>query len=107
MATEQNREEAEQQMTRLPFRAWKEKVEEQYLKIREHAETYPYVWASYIFVYGGLALWATYRWRKLRRTEDRVRGLQERLRKLVDAEESANSAAPSIEKAKPDKHSKQ
>ncbi|KAL0387878.1 UNVERIFIED_CONTAM: hypothetical protein Sradi_2669600 [Sesamum radiatum] len=32
-------------------------------------------------------------WRKLRRTEDRVRALQERLRKLVEVEKSPNSAA--------------
>ncbi|CAK9167266.1 unnamed protein product [Ilex paraguariensis] len=68
-------------------------VEEQYQKIKQNAETYPYVWGSYIVVYGGFALWTTYRWRKLRKTEDRVRALQERLRKLVEAEESASSAA--------------
>ncbi|RYR53997.1 hypothetical protein Ahy_A06g029255 [Arachis hypogaea] len=66
-------------------------LEKQYLKIKEHAETYPYVWASYIVVYGGFGLWAAYRWRKLRKTEDRVRNLQEKLRKLVEAEESATS----------------
>ncbi|KAJ1438982.1 hypothetical protein SESBI_02757 [Sesbania bispinosa] len=70
----------------------KDSLERQYQKIKEHAETYPYVWASYIVVYGGFALWTAYRWRKLRKTEDRVRTLQERLRKLVEAEESANSA---------------
>ncbi|KAK7338930.1 hypothetical protein VNO77_19564 [Canavalia gladiata] len=69
----------------------KDSLEKQYLKIKEHAETYPYVWASYIVVYGGFALWTAYRWRKLRKTEDRVRTLQERLRKLVEEEESAKS----------------
>ncbi|CAL0304519.1 unnamed protein product [Lupinus luteus] len=34
----------------------KDSVEKRYLKIKEHAETYPYVWASYIVVYGGFAL---------------------------------------------------
>ncbi|KAK3225343.1 hypothetical protein Dsin_005205 [Dipteronia sinensis] len=29
-------------------------VEEQYRKIKDNAETYPYVWGSYIVVYGGL-----------------------------------------------------
>ncbi|KAI3445100.1 hypothetical protein Pfo_001765 [Paulownia fortunei] len=72
---------------------WGGKIEEQYRKIKEHAETYPYVWGSYILVYGGFGLWLTYRWRKLRRTEDRVRVLQERLRKLVETEQSTNSAA--------------
>ncbi|KAK7395375.1 hypothetical protein VNO78_15927 [Psophocarpus tetragonolobus] len=69
----------------------KDKLEKQYLKVKEHAETYPYVWASYIVVYGGFALWTTYRWRKLRKTEDRVRTLQERLRKRYEAEESSSS----------------
>lgn len=71
---------------------WGGKIEEQYRKLKEHAETYPYVWGSYILVYGGLGLWLTYRWRKLRRTEDRVRVLQERLRKLVEVEKPPNSA---------------
>ncbi|XP_010269689.1 PREDICTED: uncharacterized protein LOC104606278 [Nelumbo nucifera] len=95
MATEQKGEAKEQQTTKLPPTDWKGKVEEQYRKIREHAETYPYVWASYIVVYGGLAVWTTYRWRKLRKTEDRVRTLQGKLRKLVEAEESANASATS------------
>ncbi|KAK7255947.1 hypothetical protein RIF29_29376 [Crotalaria pallida] len=69
----------------------KDSLEKQYLKMKEHAETYPYVWASYIVVYGGFALWTGYRWRKLRKTETRVRTLQERLRKLVEAEEAATS----------------
>ncbi|KAA8531256.1 hypothetical protein F0562_005965 [Nyssa sinensis] len=43
---------------------------------------------------------ASQRWRKLRKTEDRVRVLQERLRKLVEAEESASTAA-AIDKAPP------
>ncbi|KAK7847011.1 hypothetical protein CFP56_007179 [Quercus suber] len=29
-------------------------------KIKENALTYPYVWPSYIVVYGGFALWTTY-----------------------------------------------
>ncbi|GMN57026.1 hypothetical protein TIFTF001_026152 [Ficus carica] len=79
---------------------WSGMLEEQYRKIKENAETYPYVWASYIVVYGGFAVWTTYRWRKLRKTENRVRILQERLRKLHEAEESSSSAA-SVEKARP------
>ncbi|MED6209734.1 hypothetical protein PIB30_057648 [Stylosanthes scabra] len=71
-------------------------LEKQYLKIKEHAETYPYVWASYIVVYGGLGLWTAYRWRKLRKTEDRVRNLQAHLRKLVEAEESATSTSTKV-----------
>ncbi|CAK8564437.1 unnamed protein product [Lathyrus sativus] len=67
-------------------------LEQRYQKIKEHAEAYPYVWASYIVVYGGFGLWTTYRWRKLRRTEDSVRKLQQRLRELVEAEQPATSA---------------
>lgn len=93
--------EGEDQQTASPQNvSWRGMLEGQYQKIRENAETYPYVWASYIVVYGGFALWTTYRWRKLRRTEDRVRALQDRLRKLVDAEESTNSAA-SVKKVQP------
>ncbi|OMO96730.1 hypothetical protein COLO4_15118 [Corchorus olitorius] len=36
-----------------------------------------------------------YRWRKLRKIEDKVRALQERLCKLVENEESTNSATSS------------
>lgn len=66
-------------------------IEHHYRRLKENAETYPYVWASYAVVYVGFGLWTTYRWRKLRRTEDRVRVLQARLHKLVEAEESATS----------------
>lgn len=74
-------------------------LEEQWQKTKEHAETYPYVWGSYILVYGGLGAYLAWRWTKLRRTEDRVRILQDRLRKLAAAEESqaasgSASAAP-------------
>ncbi|CAN6838776.1 unnamed protein product [Brassica oleracea] len=70
-------------------------IEEQYKKLRDHAEAYPYVWGSYTVVYGGLFLWTAYRWRKLRRTEDRVRGLQTKLRKLVQDEQAAVTASKS------------
>lgn len=68
-------------------------VEHHYRRLKENAETYPYVWASYAVVYVGFGLWTTYRWRKLRRTEDRVRVLQARLQKLVEADESATLKA--------------
>lgn len=68
------------------------RVEKQWLEIKEHAETYPYVWGSYILVYGGLGAYMAYGWRKLRRTEDRVRILQRRLRVFVEAEESASAS---------------
>ncbi|AED91367.1 hypothetical protein AtNW77_Chr5g0092631 [Arabidopsis thaliana] len=72
-------------------------IEEQYKKLRDHAEAYPYVWGSYTVVYGGLFLWTAYRWRKLRRTEDRVRGLQTKLRKLVENEQAAVTASKSAQ----------
>ncbi|XP_057966329.1 uncharacterized protein LOC131156560 [Malania oleifera] len=99
--------EEEEHPTSPPAVGWIGSIEEQYRKIKEHAETYPYVWASYIVVYGGFGLWTTYRWRKLRKTEDRVRALQERLRKLAEAEDSASSTAsagkalPSADKSPP------
>uniref|UniRef100_A0A2N9ER99 Uncharacterized protein n=1 Tax=Fagus sylvatica TaxID=28930 RepID=A0A2N9ER99_FAGSY len=99
MATQPNGEEDEQ-ATGAPALGLRAKVEEQYRKIKEDAETYPYVWASYIVVYGGFSLWSIYRWRKLRKTEDRVRVLQARLRKIVEAEESTNSST-SVKKAPP------
>ncbi|XP_015579577.2 uncharacterized protein LOC107261873 [Ricinus communis] len=100
MASEHDGEKAEQSTN---LQGFTEMVVEQYQKIKENAETYPYVWGSYIVVYGGFALWTTYRWRKLRKTEDRVRALQERLRKLVDSQESASTTTqkipPSIDKS--------
>ncbi|CAN6874207.1 unnamed protein product [Brassica oleracea var. botrytis] len=75
-------------------------IEEQYKKLRDHAEAYPYVWGSYTVVYGGLFLWTAYRWRKLRRTEDRVRGLQTKLRKLVQDEQAAAvTSSKSVDKS--------
>lgn len=72
------------------------KLREQWRSTKEHAETYPYVWGSYILVYGGLGAYITWRWCKLRRTEDRIRALQARLRQLAAAEESqaASAATP-------------
>ncbi|RRT55632.1 hypothetical protein B296_00048300 [Ensete ventricosum] len=81
---------------------WQGRVEDEWRRIKENAETYPYVWGSYILVYGGLSAYLAYRWRKLRRTEDRVRSLRERLRTLVEADDSAaaagtpGSAAPTM-----------
>lgn len=94
MATEGKGEENQQPAPGPSAVGWKGKIEEQYQKVKTNAETYPYVWGSYIVVYGGFGLWLTYRWRKLRKTEDRVRVLQARLRKLVEAEE--NSATSTV-----------
>ncbi|GLU06725.1 hypothetical protein SLE2022_237260 [Rubroshorea leprosula] len=98
MASQPEGEKSEQTVS-VPEAGLGEMIQERYRKIKEHAETYPYVWASYIVVYGGFGLWTAYRWRKLRKTEDRVRALQERLRKLVE-EESANPTTP-VQKAPP------
>lgn len=96
MASEQN-EGAEQATNNTPaVVSWTGMIEERYKKMKAHAEAYPYVWGSYLVVYGGFGLWFTYRWRRLRRTEDRVRGLQKRLRELVEAEEK--QSLPSADK---------
>ncbi|XP_071689237.1 uncharacterized protein [Rutidosis leptorrhynchoides] len=71
------------------------KILEQYRKAKENAEAYPYVWGSYLIVYGGFGLWVAYRYKKLRNTEDRVRALQERLRILRQEREPKSSAAAS------------
>ncbi|KAH7862913.1 hypothetical protein Vadar_011038 [Vaccinium darrowii] len=81
----------DQQPPNSPAVGWTGTIEQQYRKIKENAEAYPYVWGSYIVVYGGFGLWLSYRWRKLRRTEDRVRVLQERLRKIVESKQSTGS----------------
>ncbi|KAL0535798.1 hypothetical protein IC582_024723 [Cucumis melo] len=75
------------------------KLVHKYREIKENAEKYPYVWGSYIIVYGGMFLWAGYRWRKLRKTEDRVRILQEKLRQHYEAEKSSiKQSANSVDK---------
>ncbi|KVI11801.1 hypothetical protein Ccrd_009781 [Cynara cardunculus var. scolymus] len=68
-------------------------IYEQYCKAKENAEAYPYVWASYLIVYGGFGLWVSYRYRKLCKTEDRVKALQEKLRKLRQEREPGSSTA--------------
>ncbi|KAL5581992.1 hypothetical protein UlMin_014434 [Ulmus minor] len=106
MESETKREE-DQQTTSVQNVGLRGMLEEQYRKAKENAETYPYVWASYIVVYGGFGLWTAYRWRKLRKTEDRVRAKQEILRKLVEAEESAkSSSSSSVNKPPAEKTSK-
>uniref|UniRef100_A0A2P2IV70 Transmembrane protein n=1 Tax=Rhizophora mucronata TaxID=61149 RepID=A0A2P2IV70_RHIMU len=86
MASEQTGD----QQAPSPPSGFSEMVLERYRKIKEHAETYPSVWASYIAVYGGFGLWFIYRWTKLRRTEDRVRAIHQSLR---EKRERANSAS--------------
>lgn len=93
MATEQKAEGTEQTSSSDPAIGFVGNIEAKYRELKEHAEAYPYVWGSYMVVYGGFGMWFAYRWRKLRRTESRVRGLQERLRQLAQTEESANSSS--------------
>lgn len=93
MATEPKAEGNEHTNSGDPVAGFVGKLEAKYRELKDHAETYPYVWASYTVVYGGFGLWFAYRWRKLRKTENRVRGLQERLRQLAQAEESASSTS--------------
>ncbi|KAH9613578.1 hypothetical protein KSS87_011856 [Heliosperma pusillum] len=96
MATTEEKAQGSQQVDGSdPAIGFAGKVEAKYRELKENAETYPYVWASYVAVYGGFGLWTLYRWRKLRKTEDRVRALQERLRQLVQDEESATAASKS------------
>ncbi|KAL2921509.1 Ammonium transporter Rh type A [Bienertia sinuspersici] len=99
MAKEQKAEGTEETNGSDPTVGFAGKIEAKYHELKKHAEAYPYVWASYMVVYGGFGLWFAYRWRKLRKTEDRVRALQERLRQLAQAEESASksSSTPSNE----------
>ncbi|XP_023746792.1 uncharacterized protein LOC111894941 [Lactuca sativa] len=73
-------------------------IYEQYRKAKENAEAYPYVWSSYLIVYGGFGLWVAYRYRKLRNTEDRVKALQEKLRILRQEREPTTSSAASTKK---------
>ncbi|XP_021734596.1 uncharacterized protein LOC110701283 [Chenopodium quinoa] len=102
MGTEQKAEGTEQTDGGNPAVGIVRKVEAKYHELKKHAETYPYVWGSYAVVYGGFGLWFAYRWRRLRKTEDRVRVLQERLRQLAQAEESgstSSSASTKVDKS--------
>ncbi|KAL5581993.1 hypothetical protein UlMin_014435 [Ulmus minor] len=105
MESEKKREE-DQQTTGVQNIGLRGMLEEQYRKAKENAETYPYVWASYIVVYGGFGLWTAYRWKKLHKTEDRVQAKQEILLKLVEAEEFAKSSSSSENKPPAEKTSK-
>ncbi|KAG9144364.1 hypothetical protein Leryth_025072 [Lithospermum erythrorhizon] len=96
----QRRAPESQQTTSSSASDWRRTIVEQYSRVKENAETYPSVWGSYILVYGGFGLWLSYRWRRLRKTEDRVRVLQERLQKFIEAESSTGTAV--VDKAPQD-----
>ncbi|CAN1158114.1 hypothetical protein LINPERPRIM_LOCUS11671 [Linum perenne] len=91
--TTEEKGDGNQQTTSPPATNFGGRVLDQYRKLKEHAEAYPYVWGSYIVVYGGFGLWFAYRWRKLRQTENRVRNLQERLGKLAQTQEPGASSS--------------
>lgn len=42
--------EAKKQLGSFPYTNWADKIQKQYQEIKENAETYPYVWGSYIVV---------------------------------------------------------
>ncbi|KAI3803126.1 hypothetical protein L1987_31275 [Smallanthus sonchifolius] len=106
MATEQTSNEGQQEKgndntvpntSLLTVGGFRIAVFEQYRKAKENAEAYPYVWGSYLIVYGGFGLWVAYRYKKLRNTEDRVRALQEKLRTL--RQERDSNVKSSVDKA--------
>lgn len=90
-------EEGGEEDSRPAPKGWAAKIKEQWRTTKEHAETYPYVWASYIVVYGGLGVYATYKWRKLRRMEDRVEAEEETAAR-GGAAASGSSSASAAEK---------
>eukprot|EP00271_Cylindrocystis_brebissonii_P014590 TRINITY_DN35989_c0_g1_i1.p1 TRINITY_DN35989_c0_g1~~TRINITY_DN35989_c0_g1_i1.p1 ORF type:complete len:100 (-),score=6.81 TRINITY_DN35989_c0_g1_i1:1030-1329(-) len=53
--------------------------------IRTHIETYPYVWASYVVVFGGLGAYSAYRWQRMRAAEREVLRLQEAIKRAMAA----------------------
>uniref|UniRef100_A0A7N0U7H1 Uncharacterized protein n=1 Tax=Kalanchoe fedtschenkoi TaxID=63787 RepID=A0A7N0U7H1_KALFE len=97
MASQEKQEEAPQQSQQEaggPLTVgWIKAIKRQYQWAKQDIETYPYVWASYGVVYGGFGLWLTYRWRALRKLEDRVRILQAKMRERAKEAEAAKSAA--------------
>ena len=100
MAAQQQGEEDDKQTNSPSASSWGEMIGLPFRKVKDHIEANPYVWTAYVVVYGGFGLWLTYRWTKLRRTEDRVRVLQEKLRKLHEARERELAAsAGAVEKA--------
>lgn len=101
MATEQTGNEGQQEKgsenqlantSLLTAGGFKGAVLEQYRKAKENAEAYPYVWGSYLIVYGGFGLWVAYRYKKLRNTEDRVKILQEKLRNIHKQREPTSAS---------------
>lgn len=66
---------------------------EQATKIVNHMETYPYVWASYVVVFGGLGLYGAFAWRNMRLAEREVLRLQSVLKAKSAQREAAADAS--------------
>lgn len=66
-------------------------MEDRWQRTRDHFHSYPYVWASYIFVFGGLGLYTTHRWRALRKAEDELLRIQDRLKQTMSPKEIAEA----------------
>ncbi|KAL2614024.1 hypothetical protein R1flu_025716 [Riccia fluitans] len=62
-------------------------IVDRFQKIRDHWDSYPYVWASYMVVFGGLGIYSAYRWRALRKVENELLKFQEKLKQTMTAEE--------------------
>ncbi|BBN10672.1 hypothetical protein MPTK1_5g05490 [Marchantia polymorpha subsp. ruderalis] len=60
---------------------------ERWRKTKAHWNSYPYVWASYFVVFGGLGVYSAYRWKALRKVEDELLRFQDKLRNTMTMEE--------------------
>ncbi|KAL3691017.1 hypothetical protein R1sor_004668 [Riccia sorocarpa] len=70
-----------------PESAVKSSIIDRFQQIKDHWESYPYVWASYMVVFGGLGIYSAYRWRALRKVENELLKYQEKLKQTMTAEE--------------------
>eukprot|EP00270_Netrium_digitus_P018668 TRINITY_DN7133_c2_g1_i1.p1 TRINITY_DN7133_c2_g1~~TRINITY_DN7133_c2_g1_i1.p1 ORF type:complete len:100 (+),score=27.60 TRINITY_DN7133_c2_g1_i1:187-486(+) len=61
-----------------------QKVEESWGSIKQHYNEFPFVWASYFVVLGGLGIYSARAWREMRRAENRLMTLQNELKRLQD-----------------------
>lgn len=68
-----------------------ERLEVNLQRAKQDIIDYPYVFGSYVFVYGTLGLWLTYRYRCLRKAQDRVRALHAKLCKQYEEEASSSA----------------
>ncbi|CAM6118475.1 unnamed protein product [Calypogeia fissa] len=66
-------------------------LEDRWERTKDHFNSFPYVWASYSVVFGGLGLYTAYRWRALRRAEDELLRFQEKLKQTMTPKEIAEA----------------